>query len=184
MRKPGRPDDTEAEDQPTHRPSRRAVRTLAMQLLYEIDLAGGGDRQTLLDNLMDRDPAPDSLRVGEAAVDLALAAWQGRGDTDPRLTTLAPDWPPKRQPPVDRAILRLACHEMRTGHAPPNVAINEAVELAKRFGAEPSHAFINGVLDQLAKRLREQNALPETTEADTPRSTDDDWLDDALDHAE
>ena len=49
--------------------------------------------------------------------------------------------------------MRLAFHEIVTGHAPAKVAINEAVELAKEYGAQQSPAFINGVLDKMARRL-------------------------------
>ena len=66
---------------------------------------------------------------------------------------LAPDWPTHRQPPLDRAILRLAHYEMTSGHAPIKVAINEAVELAKNYCAERSPPFINGVLDKMARCL-------------------------------
>ena len=58
-----------------------------------------------------------------------------------------------RQPPVDRAILRLAHHEIVTGIVPAKIAINEAVDLAKTFGAENSPSFVNGVLDKMAKRM-------------------------------
>jgi transcription antitermination protein NusB len=57
--------------------------------------------------------------------------------------------------PVERAILRIACFELvHRPDVPPKVIINEAVELAKRFGAEQGHRFINGVLDKAASRLR------------------------------
>ncbi len=121
-----------------------------MQLLYQIDQSGETDGETLLAGL---DPEHDELRVRVRAVELALAAWQVRGEADSKVTAIAPDWPTHRQPPVDRAILRLAYYEMVSGHAPPKVAINEAIDLAKRFGSEQSPPFVNGVLDKLAKGL-------------------------------
>jgi N utilization substance protein B len=54
---------------------------------------------------------------------------------------------------LDRAILRLAMHELRTGDTPPKVVINEAVELAKKFSSEGSGAFVNGILDAFRKTL-------------------------------
>lgn len=155
-------------------PKRRDTRRLAMQLLYQIDVAGDTDRDALLAGLSD--DAFDQPAVQQAALDLALAAWARHGEADTLVAELAPDWPTHRQPPVDRAILRLAHHEMVSGHAPPKVAINEAVELAKRFAGEHSPPFINGVLDKIAKRLAQQNAIP------APQPTEptaDAWLDDA-----
>ncbi len=73
-----------------------------------------------------------------------------------------------RQPPVDRAILRLAYHELTSGHAPPKVVINEAVELAKKFGAEQSPAFINGVLDKLARQLSGAAAGEDASDEHSP----------------
>ena len=54
---------------------------------------------------------------------------------------------------LDRAILRLAMHELRTSDTPPKVVINEAVELAKKFSSEGSGAFVNGILDAFRKTL-------------------------------
>ena len=65
--------------------------------------------------------------------------------------------------PVEKAILRLACFELKHKvEVPYRVVINEAVELAKRFGAEKSHMYINGVLDRVAKRLRSVEQLEDT----------------------
>jgi len=65
--------------------------------------------------------------------------------------------------PVERAILRVACYELKNKiETPYRVVINEAVELAKRFGAEESHKYINGVLDRAAKRLRSLEQLEDT----------------------
>ncbi|BBP45704.1 N utilization substance protein B [Thiosulfatimonas sediminis] len=62
----------------------------------------------------------------------------------------------KRLDPVERAILRIGVYELRSKiEIPYRVVINEAVELAKRFGADEGHKFVNGVLDKVAKQLRE-----------------------------
>lgn len=141
-----------------------------MQVLYQIDATGDADAASILDGL-DEDHATPALRA--EAVTLALAAWKQRATYDGHVAKLAADWPTHRQPPVDRAILRLAIHEMTTGRTPPKVAINEALELAKQFSNENAPAFINGVLDKLHKTLDLPTApKPETASAD-------DWLDDA-----
>ena len=134
---------------------RRDIRRLAMQALYQIDMArlnGPRPRTEILDRL---DADHDPLEVREAGTDLALQAWAGHAAADEAIASLATDWPTHRQPPVDRAILRLAWHEMTSGCVPVKVAINEAVELAKSYCSEQSPAFINGVLDKLAKALSE-----------------------------
>ncbi|MCC7146970.1 MAG: transcription antitermination factor NusB [Phycisphaeraceae bacterium] len=131
-------------------PKRKEIRTFAMQVLYQLDVRGEGDREDILAGMKE---APGTAQEHQEGYELALAAWEARGKADTLATELAPDWPTHRQPPVDRAILRLAFHEMASGYAPVKVAINEAVELAKRFGAEQSAAFANGVLDKMARRI-------------------------------
>lgn len=72
--------------------------------------------------------------------------------TDQTLAAVVDNYSPERIDPVDRAILRLASYEILTAKTPPNVAINEAIELAKRFGTSDSGRFVNGVLDRIAKQ--------------------------------
>ena len=73
-----------------------------------------------------------------------------KADIDARLADIVENYSPQRIDPVDRAILRLAAFELMTGETPPKVALNEAIELAKRFGTSDSGRFVNGVLDRLA----------------------------------
>ena len=70
---------------------------------------------------------------------------------DQRLERIAPQWPPRRQPAVDRNLLRLAVWELTNLQTPPKVVIDEAIELAKEFSTEQSPAFVNGVLDAILK---------------------------------
>ena len=144
-----------------------------MQVLYQIDLTGEDDAATLEAGLDDERGTP-VLR--HEAVKLALAAWHGRPEADAAVAELAPDWPTHRQPPVDRAILRLAHHELATGRAPGRVVLNEAVELAKTFSNEHAPAFINGVLDKLYKRMPDREDAPVAA----PPASADEWLEDAI----
>lgn len=64
------------------------------------------------------------------------------------------NWRPERLSAIDRAILRLALHELRATDTPPKVVINEAVELAKKFSSEEAGAFVNGILDAYLKTLK------------------------------
>lgn len=72
---------------------------------------------------------------------------------DAKLAEVVDHYSPERIDPVDRAILRLATHEILHGGTPVKVAINEAVELTKRFGTSDSRRFVNGVLDRIAKQV-------------------------------
>lgn len=155
--------------------NRRNVRRLAMQLLYQFDLGGESEEQAVLAGLEGTHDAP---QVRRDAFHLAREAWDVRADADRRIAELTPEWPTHRQPPVDRAILRLAAYEIASGYAPLKVAINEAVELAKRYAGEESPAFVNGVLDKLARQLQREGALPSAAE---PAPEEDTWLRDALD---
>jgi len=130
--------------------SRRDVRRLAMQVLFQIDQRGEADSQQIRQGMAH---GPDDQATQCEAFELAQAAWQDRLQADEIVTELAPQWPTHRQPPVDRALLRLAYHEIVAGRTPFKIAINEAVELAKKYGARNSPMFINGVLDKLAKKV-------------------------------
>lgn len=88
------------------------------------------------------DQLVDAVLAGKPAIDQAIAA-------------VVENYSPERVDPVDRAILRLATHEILNATAPAKVIINEAVEIAKRFGTTESGRFVNGVLDRLAKQAAE-----------------------------
>lgn len=145
------------------RPARRDVRRLAMQILYQIDQRGEADQALIQQGL---ESGPDNPATQHEAFDLAQAAWRDRAVADRMVTALAPQWPTHRQPPVDRALLRLAYHEIVSGRSPVKIAINEAVELAKHYGAEQSPSFINGVLDKLARQLAGDRADEQAPSAD------------------
>ena len=98
---------------------------------------------------------------------MASAAWDEREASDQWVERLAPQWPPRRQPGVDRAILRLAVWELRGGETPPKVVIDEAIELAKSFSTEQSPAFVNGVLDSVLKEMNHE-AAKSTKSLDRP----------------
>ena len=126
-------------------PHRRNTRRMAMQALYQFDVASDDDAALVGEVLAQEGAGPESCA---AAIDLATAAWSDHEAAD-RLA-------------ADRAILRLAYHEMSAGRAPFKVVINEAVELAKKFSSDRSPAFINGVLDKMARQLGKKQDPPLT----------------------
>lgn len=133
----------------------RDIRRLAFQALFQLDARGeveaDGIRASLA-QLGDDDPADFTPNEMDRAFALALEAFRARRDADEAAAELAPTWPASRQPAADRSIIRLAYHEISSGRTPPKVAVNEAVELAKRYSTERSPAFVNGVLDKVLKR--------------------------------
>ncbi len=141
-------------------PSKRKVRELALQLLFLWDTHG--ERDDVMTEQAVRDGSTDHA-LRSRAITLAGAAWEHRPIADQWIERLAPQWPPRRQPGVDRNILRLAVWELVGTDTPPKVVIDEAIEIAKEYSTENSPAFINGVLDAV---LREKTTL--TTNPPTP----------------
>ena len=92
-------------------------------------------------------------------MELTEGVRERRSEIDQRIQEFAPAWPVRQLPAVERNILRLALYEMhyRTD-TPHKVAINEAVELAKVFGAETSPKFVNGVLGSAMDRMENESS--------------------------
>ena len=80
---------------------------------------------------------------------MADQVWERCREADAAISPLTPDWPTRRQPVVDRNLLRLAWYEMTVAQVPPKVVMSESIELAKEFSTAESPSFINGVLDRL-----------------------------------
>jgi N utilization substance protein B len=137
--------------------NKRKARELALQVLFAWDAHGEND-QGMAQQVM-HDANDDAL--ARAAMQLAGGAWSNREVADNWVLRLAPQWPPRRQPGVDRNILRLAVWELTHTDTPPKVVIDEAIELAKNYSTEQSPAFVNGVLDAV---LKEVKTLTEGTE--------------------
>ena len=155
--------------------SQRDIRSLALQVLYQLDARNGEEDGVL--ELADPAGKVDAV-AREKALQHARRAYAMRDRADELSGELAPGWPALRQPAVDRALLRLAYYEMASGTTPAKIAINEAVELAKTYSTEKSSAFVNGVLDKMMRRLDQAGAIPEPKAA----GTSDAWLDDAIDN--
>lgn len=100
----------------------------------------------------------ESVAAEPAMVEFARALVRGvtarREEIDALLAEASEHWRLDRMPVVDRNLLRLATYELiGTPDIPPGVVLNEAIELARSFGAEASPAFVNGVLDRVAARV-------------------------------
>ena len=132
--------------------NKRKVRELSLQLLFLWDAHGETDQQMTMQITHE---ASDDPMTRQLANEMASGAWNGRELSDKWVERLAPQWPPRRQPGVDRNILRMAIWEMTTSDTPPKVIIDEAIELAKIYSTENSPAFVNGVLDAVLKEHTE-----------------------------
>ncbi|MDX2133100.1 MAG: transcription antitermination factor NusB [Planctomycetota bacterium] len=127
-----------------------AARRLAFQLLFEID-AGATPPDALEQRLARVEGLGPVLH--ERVLAMVRGSYDARAAADAEFVQLAPDWPTHRQPAVDRAILRLAHHELTLGQTPGAVVVNEAVELARHYSTEKSPSFVNALLDRVLKRL-------------------------------
>jgi N utilization substance protein B len=135
---------------------KRKTRELAMQVMFLWDSNGDPDAE-LARRITDE--GTDDQTIRESALEMARGTWEQRASIDQQVERLAPQWPPRRQPGVDRNLIRLAVWELTNAQTPPKVVLDEAIELAKKFSTEQSPAFINGVLDAV---LREHLALTGT----------------------
>jgi N utilization substance protein B len=126
---------------------RSRARRVALQLLYQDDLNPQVEPAAVAKFLR------ASLKENATAMEFALALLDGvrerRAELDRVLAAKAEHWTLERMAVVDRNILRLAAYELLHTDTPERVVINEAVELAKQFGAEQSPAFVNGILDRV-----------------------------------
>jgi N utilization substance protein B len=130
---------------------RRQSRPLALQVLYETDQTEH-PWEEVLDRTIEAEEAPDDVA---AYVRLLIEGiFEHKPAIDREIELAAPAFPIAQLSPVDRNTLRIAIYELRySNDVPIKVAINEAVELAKRFGGESSGRFVNGVLGTVVDRL-------------------------------
>lgn len=126
----------------------RAARRCALQAMYQFDADEQADPEVVEETLSGSGAERSAQSTGFT---LATRAWDAHERHDLEINQVSSDWPIKRQPMVDRNVLRLALYEIKEGVTPMKVAINEAVELAREFGGEKSPGFVNAVLDELAK---------------------------------
>jgi N utilization substance protein B len=134
---------------------RRKGRAYALQVLYALDLneaASPGAAVSDYADLFELEVDAPSL---EFAGQLVACVRERLAEIDDLIQSVSRNWRLERMSRVDRNILRLAAGELRhLPEVPVKVAINEAVELAKRFGTSESPAFVNGILDRIAHQLR------------------------------
>lgn len=148
--------------------NRHLGRIVALQTLYELDFRIGVAEKNLdIEEIIERNVQRYSEIVGDKdfVYTLVRGVLAETKNLDDYLQPLAPEWPLSQIARVDRVILRIGLWELQNkGSTPIKVVINEAVELAKGFGAENSSKFVNGVLGTATKKL----GLVETAISDKP----------------
>ncbi len=126
---------------------RSTARRLAMQVMYQLELNPSEEISEVLDHTMENDSFPED--TNSFALDLVRGAWDHRAEADELIKKRSIGWALERINMIDRSILRLSIYELKYTDTPQSVVINEAVNLAKRYGTEDSSRFINGILGGL-----------------------------------
>ncbi len=131
---------------------RRKARTIALQVLFEVDSVAH-DAEQALERLLAEASLPEE--GANFARELVAGVLTNRERIDNMIQTYAPAWPVAQLAAIDRNILRLAMFEILLNNkVPVKAAINEAVELAKTFGSENSPKFVNGVLGTVSAQAK------------------------------
>ena len=134
--------------------TRRRGRELALQALYQMDVTGGEPSSGAGDLWRHFNEAGSAGAADDArtfAAELVNGVVGTRGRLDELIAASAAHWRLDRLSQIDRNILRIGTYEIiGRPDVPPSVAIDEAIEIAKRFGSEDSPTFVNGVLDHIA----------------------------------
>jgi N utilization substance protein B len=129
--------------------SRRLARETALQVLYQIDITGDQENiQEIIQNWATEFDVSSKNR--EFIKKLVAGTLAQKEKIDQKIAQTAHEWALDRMNAVDRNLMRLAVYEMMyCPETPQRVTLNEAIEIAKRFGGEDSARFINGILDKL-----------------------------------
>ena len=145
--------------------TRRRAREIALQVLYEEDLNPLREHE-VADEFVERRMLNNKPLVAFAK-NLIHGVRENRAEIDQQLSKYAANWSVKRMTAIDRNILRISAFEMVFGDTPGRVSINEAIELAKRFGSRSSSQFVNGILDRILKDLKSETVSVSASESQT-----------------
>ncbi len=141
---------------------RRKARESALQMLYQLDMSGQDLNEVLassgvLKNL--------DAEVKQFAQTLVSGVVRDLAEIDKLIAMHSTNWKLSRMAAVDKNILRMAVFELKSfSDIPVKVTINEAVEIAKRFGSSESGAFVNGILDNIAQVIKKDKVEQEDTD--------------------
>ncbi len=134
--------------------NRRQARECALQILYPADLASvpPGDGESLF--WEDQEEQSPPAEVVEFTHRIVRGVWENRRRIDGIIEQFSVNWKMSRMPCVDRNVLRIGVYEfLHCPDIPVMVTINEAIELGKAYSTKESGAFINGILDRIARQV-------------------------------
>lgn len=136
---------------------RTKAREHALKILYAVDITGDEPKKCI--DKYWKDNEEKDIEVKTFANSLVLGASNKAKEIDRVISECATNWQLKRMAVIDRNILRFAAHELLfADDIPPKVTINEAIDIAKRYGDSESGKFVNGVLDKINKDIEKKKA--------------------------
>jgi transcription antitermination factor NusB len=139
---------------------RSVARECALKILYQVEMTRWSSEKTLASFWEQETEHPQDIRDFAAAMVEGICS--NLTAVDEKVSEYATNWQLNRMAVIDRNILRMGVYELKfTSGIPPKVAINEAVELAKKYGDLESGKFVNGILDKIHKK----EIAPETPQA-------------------
>ena len=151
---------------------RTKARSVALQVLYEIDFTGHLPVAALENRFLEEEVTDKGLI--EFAEQIVHGVWPITQQLDLFIMQHAPEWPLDQVAAIDRNIIRIALWEFAVeGCTPVKVAINEAIELSKIYGSESTSRFVNGVLGSLADRRNEIKQAFESEKINDSKSESD-----------
>ena len=133
-------------------------------MLYLLDMNPDAPSDQLHEAMEDQLPTEDLLKFAE---ELVCGVRSHLLEIDRLIESVAENWRIGRMAPTDRNVMRLAIFEMHHVGTPSPVVINEAVELAKEFGAENSAGFVNGIVDRLSPEILNRASVSEPDESES-----------------
>jgi N utilization substance protein B len=129
---------------------RRKAREYALQVLFQLDMRKEKPTATLFKRFWTEYEPDDEVRA--FTEEIVKGTHKHLKSINAKVLACAKNWTLERMAIVDRNVLRMAAYEiLYRGDIPPSVTINEAIELAKKFGTDESGAFVNGILDSVAR---------------------------------
>ncbi len=132
--------------------ARRRARELAFRVAYQCDVTGDGPLEVWRALRAEEHLSDDQAELVD---DLVRELAERGGEVDQALRAALESWPLERLAATDRAVLRIAAAELKArGGSPARVVLDEAIDVARRFGGAESGGFVNGVLDRVARTLR------------------------------
>ena len=140
---------------------RRSSRELALKFLYQFEL-NEGDLDEQVSLFLVRNSSPED--VESFMKELVVSLIDKMEEIDEIIQKFSDHWVLDRMTVIDRNILRMGtCELLFSFSTPPKVVINEAIDIAKKYGNEDSPEFINGILDKVYNEIRQQGPLPFTS---------------------